>query len=87
MAILVNVAVSTEERGRRPPSHVEHNTPPPHHGGGGCNDNNNDHNKGCPRKYPLTVHQNRSAQISYEFKQSKIVPDLIEEPPADLLEV
>lgn len=84
MTILVNVAVSTEERARRPPTHGEHN-PPPSLGHGDCNDN--DHNKGCPRKYPLTINQNQSAQLSYEFKQYQIVPDLIDEAPADLLEV
>lgn len=44
--------------------------------------NNDD---GCARQYPLTP--KNSQQVPYAFKRYDIVPDLLDEAPAELLEV
>lgn len=44
-----------------------------------------DNQDGCTRQYPLTP--KNAQQVPYAFKRYSVVPDLLAEPPADLLEV
>lgn len=78
VAILVNIAFAKEHiimgiLGHKPEE-------------GGLPIGPDDHNQdGCPRKYPLTP--KNAQEVPYAFKRYSVVPHLLAEPPAELVEV
>lgn len=82
MAILVNI-VFADDRGIL--TGLIGNKVKPTTTGAGPSEPDPDCDDGCPRQYPLIPGQKN--QIPYAFKRYGIVPDILDSPPKQLLEV
>lgn len=82
MAVLVNI-VFADDRGIL--TGIISNKIKPTAGSSPPSEPDPDHSDGCPRQYPLIP--GHKQQIPYAFKRYGIVPDLLESPPTQLLEV